>query len=132
MGAALRITANSIDERSRWVIFDQAETSGGYRHVRCAAKAEAKQAICIWHKGPGGLIIADTCNSSSQTTATAASQSCFSPYLHYGRHLVERFFNKIKQCRRVATCYDKLAANNLAFIQLASTWLWLRVNKSTS
>jgi transposase len=25
--------------------------------------------------------------------------------------LVERFFNKIKQCRRIATRYDKLAAN---------------------
>jgi transposase len=34
--------------------------------------------------------------------------------------LVERFFNKIKQCRRVATRYDKLAAKYLAFIQLAS------------
>jgi hypothetical protein len=40
--------------------------------------------------------------------------------------LVERFFNKIKQCRRVATRYDKLAANYLAFVQLASIWLWLR------
>jgi transposase len=27
--------------------------------------------------------------------------------------LVERFFNKIKQCRRIATRYDKLAANYL-------------------
>jgi transposase len=36
------------------------------------------------------------------------------------RNLVERFFNKIKQCQRVATRYDKLAANYLAFIQLAS------------
>jgi transposase len=41
------------------------------------------------------------------------------------------FFNKIKQCRRVATRYDKLAANYLAFIQLASIRLWLRVNEST-
>jgi len=43
------------------------------------------------------------------------------------RNLVERFFNKIKQCRRIATRYDKLAANYLAFIQLASIRLWLRV-----
>lgn len=46
------------------------------------------------------------------------------------RNLVERFFNKIKQCRRVATRYDKLAANYLAFVQLASIRLWLRVNDS--
>jgi len=28
---------------------------------------------------------------------------CFSPYLYRARDLVERFFNKIKQCRRIAT-----------------------------
>jgi transposase len=57
---------------------------------------------------------------------------CFSPYLYRARNLVERFFNKIKHCRRVATRYDKLAANYLAFVQLASIRLWLRVNESTS
>ena len=44
----------------------------------------------------------------------------FNAYLYRARNLVEQFFNKIKQCRRVATRYDKLAANYLAFIQLAS------------
>lgn len=56
---------------------------------------------------------------------------CFSPYLYRARNLVERFFNRIKQCRRVATRYDKLAANDLAFVQLASIRLWLRFNEST-
>ena len=36
---------------------------------------------------------------------------CFSPYLYRARNQVERFFNRIKQCRRVATRYDRLAAN---------------------
>ena len=35
------------------------------------------------------------------------------------------FFNRIKQCRRVATRYDRLAVNYLAFVQLASIRLWL-------
>ena len=56
---------------------------------------------------------------------------CFSPYLYRARNRVERFFNKIKHCRRVATRYDKLAANYLAFVQLASIRLWLRANEST-
>jgi transposase len=56
---------------------------------------------------------------------------CFSPYLYRARNLIERFFNTIKQCRRVATRYDKLAANYLAFIHLASIRLWLRVNGYT-
>ena len=45
--------------------------------------------------------------------------------------MVERFFNKIKQCRRIATRYDKLAANYLAFIKLAATRIWLRSYEST-
>jgi transposase len=55
---------------------------------------------------------------------------CFGPF-YRARNRVERFFNKIKQCRRVATRYDKLAANYLAFVQLASIRLWLRANEST-
>ncbi len=56
---------------------------------------------------------------------------CFSPYLYRARNLVERFFNKIKQCRRIATRYDKLAANYLAFIKLESIRIWLRAYEST-
>jgi transposase len=56
---------------------------------------------------------------------------CFGPYLCRARNLVQWFFNKIKQCRRAASRYDKLAANFLAFAQLASIRLWLRVNEST-
>ena len=44
--------------------------------------------------------------------------------------MIERFFNKIKQCRRIATRYDKLAANYLAFIKLASIRIRLRANES--
>jgi transposase len=61
---------------------------------------------------------------------------CFSPYLYRDRNLVERFFNKIKQCRRVATRYDKLAANYLAFVlafvKLACIRLSLRVYECTA
>jgi transposase len=56
---------------------------------------------------------------------------CFSPHLYRARNLVERFFNKLKQCRRVATRYDKLAANYLAFIKLAAIRIWLHVYECT-
>ena len=36
------------------------------------------------------------------------------------RNLVERFFNKLKHFRAIATRYDKLVRNLLAGIQLAS------------
>jgi transposase len=57
---------------------------------------------------------------------------CLSPYLYRARNPVERFFNRIKQCRRVATRHDKLAADYLAFVQLASIRQWLRANDFTS
>jgi transposase len=38
---------------------------------------------------------------------------------------------EIKQCRRGATRYDKLAANDLAFVKLASIRIWLRANAFT-
>jgi len=45
---------------------------------------------------------------------------CFRPYPYLARNGVEQFFNKIKQCRRIATRYARVAANYLALIQLAS------------
>ena len=48
------------------------------------------------------------------------------------RNRIERFFNRAKNSRRVATRYDKLAANYLAMIQLASMRLWLRAYESTA
>jgi transposase len=48
------------------------------------------------------------------------------------RNHVERFFNKLKQFRRVATRYDKLGANFFAFVKLASVRIWLRSIESTA
>jgi transposase len=55
---------------------------------------------------------------------------CFSKTLYKERNHVERFFNKIKHFRRVATRYEKHAANYLAMIKLAAIRIWLRVNES--
>ena len=42
------------------------------------------------------------------------------------REQVERFFNKLKQFRRIATRYEKLSRTFLALIHLVSTWIMLR------
>jgi transposase len=41
------------------------------------------------------------------------------------RNLVERFFARLKQFRRIATRYDKLAARYSSFVELASAYVWL-------
>jgi hypothetical protein len=43
--------------------------------------------------------------------AVIGGAACFSAYLYRARNLGERLFNKTKQCRQVATRFDKLAAN---------------------
>lgn len=48
------------------------------------------------------------------------------------RNLVERFFNKLKQFRHIATRYDKLGATFFAFLQLASIRIFLRSIESTA
>lgn len=48
------------------------------------------------------------------------------------RNLVERFFNKLKQFRAVATRYDKHDANFLASVQLAAIRIWLRSYESVA
>ena len=48
------------------------------------------------------------------------------------RNLVERYFNKLKHFRRIATRFDKLARNYLAAVLVASTRLWLRAYESTT
>jgi transposase len=54
------------------------------------------------------------------------------PAIYRQRNLVERFFCKIKQFRRVATRFDKLARNFLAAVLLAATRLWIRAYESTT
>ncbi len=46
--------------------------------------------------------------------------------LYKERNKIERFFNKLKQFRRVATRYDKLLANFMGFVKLAAIAIWLK------
>ena len=59
-------------------------------------------------------------------TEHAGLQSAF---LYRYRNLVERFFNKLKHFRAVATRYDKRADNFLAGVKLASARIWMRFNE---
>jgi transposase len=49
----------------------------------------------------------------------------FDKAIYRERNRVERFFNRLKQSRRVATRYEKRAVNYLAMITLAAILIWL-------
>jgi transposase len=87
----------------------------------------------------GGLtthaVLADKGYDSDANRAAARAQGaepCIPPrknrtvpipydrHLYRERNVVERFFGRIKQYRRVATRFDKKAANYLGFVWLAS------------
>jgi transposase len=42
------------------------------------------------------------------------------------RNLVERFFNRLKHFRAIASRYEKNARNYLALVKLAAARIWMR------
>jgi len=52
-------------------------------------------------------------------------QRPFDRHLYKNRNLVERFFCRIKQFRRIATRYDKLAERFASFVALTASVIWL-------
>ena len=97
--------------------------------------------------GPGQILLADRAYDSDILRRTMAAQGAwanikplahrtnvpaFSPFLYRYRNLVERFFNKLKHFRAVATRYEKHACNYLAVLKLASTRIWLRAYESAT
>jgi transposase len=56
----------------------------------------------------------------------------FSARVYRLRNRVERFFNRIKHFRAVATRFDKHDANFLASVKLAALRIWMRFNESVT
>jgi len=97
--------------------------------------------------GAGQILLADRAYDSDALRQKAADQGgwanvkpkstrrqkpAFSPFLYRYRNLVERFFNKLKHFRAVATRFDKSAENYLAGVKLASARIWIRFNESVA
>lgn len=68
----------------------------------------------------------------SSPCRTGFNIPAFGPFLYRYRNLVERFFNKLKHFRAVATRYEKRATNYLALVKLASIRIWLRNYESVT
>ncbi|PYE29800.1 IS4 family transposase [Rhizobium sp. PP-F2F-G38] len=97
---------------------------------------------------PGAILLADKAYDTDAIRSFAKQRKCwanipaksnrkqtfsFSRWVYRQRNLVERFFNRIKQMRGLATRYDKRADNYLAGIKLAATRIWIAsICESTS
>jgi transposase len=91
--------------------------------------------------GAGQILIADRAYDSDLLRQTMTARGvfanikplarrldkpAFSPFLYRSRNRVERFFNKLKHFRAVATRFEKHDANYLALVKLAALQIWMR------
>ncbi|MDE1991709.1 MAG: IS5 family transposase [Rhizobiaceae bacterium] len=83
-----------------------------------AGKAYDTDAICNFAKQR-------KCWANISAKATRKQIFSFSSWAYRQRNLVERFFNRIKQMRGLATRYDRRADNYLAALKLAATRIWI-------
>lgn len=57
--------------------------------------------------------------------ANQQANGSFDRYFYRERNRIERLINRLKQFRRIATRYEKRAANYLAMLAVATIMLWL-------
>jgi transposase len=91
--------------------------------------------------GDGQILLADRGYDSDALRAAVTSRGAwanikpmpnrvnipaFSPWLYGYRNLIERFFNKLKHFRAIATRFEKHDANYLALVKLAASRIWMR------
>ena len=103
--------------------------------------ADAKQAEALIDGLPAGVVIADKGYDSRAIVEVIESrgaeavipslsnrkeQRAYDRDRYRDRNLVERFWQKAKQYRRVATRYEKTARNFLGFAHVASIMILLR------
>ena len=96
---------------------------------------------------PGATLLADKAYDSNAIRDQAQEQDVwanippksnrkgsfvFSTFVYRYRNLVERYFNKLKQFRGIATRYDKNPDNFLAAIKLVSARIWIRSYESAA
>ncbi|SEH67286.1 Transposase [Magnetospirillum fulvum] len=89
----------------------------------------------------GAILLADKGYDSNAIRALAADRNAwanipprsnrkgsfvFSSWVYRQRNLVERFFNRIKQFKGIATRYDKDQRNFIAAVKLIACRLWCR------
>ena len=96
---------------------------------------------------PDAILLADRAYDTDAIRALAAEQKAwanippkknrtgsfpFNKWVYKQRNVVERYFNKLKHFRGIATRYDRDPLNFLAAIKLASVRIWCRSYESAA
>jgi len=121
----------AVDAKGRPLRFD---ITGGQVH-----DSQAMGAFLDWEKAPLA-IVADKAYGSAKIRQQIADEGALAvipsksnarnpiphdPNLYAQRNIVERFFCKMKDMRRLATRFEKTAKNFLAMLQLFAIKCWI-------
>lgn len=111
------------------------QLSGGNIHdssiaAEVLSHVEMRGSCVLADKAYGGIKLREFIETQGADYCIPPKTNALNPWpcdwlLYKERHLVECFFQKLKQFRRVATRYDKLARRFLAFVHLACIFIWL-------
>jgi transposase len=96
----------------------------------CLETVEMEGSVVMADKAYGGKEIRDLIEANGGTFCIPPKSNAKEPWdcddhQYKERHLVECFFQKLKQYRSIATRYTKLAKRFLAFVQIACVRIWL-------
>lgn len=93
--------------------------------IEVLSHVELSGSNVLGDKAYGTVAIREYITSRGATYTIPPKSNTVNPWecdfhVYKERHLVECFFNKLKQFRRIATRYDKLAASFTAFVYIAA------------
>ena len=92
---------------------------------------DATQALALMNGLPAAHVLADRAYDAHAILDSIIPQKtgmprprAFDPALYKHRNRIERTIGRLKQLRRIATRYDRIPANYLAGLYLASLSFW--------
>ena len=101
----------------------------GQANALLAMAANAQAVIADKGYDSDALVQQIEANSAEAIIPPRSNRRSPRDYDHHryqARNLVERFFNQLKQFRRIATRYEKLAAHFAAMVTCRCIVLWLK------
>ena len=119
---------------------------GTHKSVRPPRLEQSRHSLQNWYGNPetvtpGATLLADKAYDTDGIRSFVAARGgwanippriirkgtfAFSRWVYRQRNLVERFFNRLKQMRGIATRYDRRADNYLAAVKLAAMRIWIK------
>lgn len=128
MSTKIHASTDALGNPTRFIL------TGGQR-------ADCKQAVNLLNGQEASAVLADKAYDADYIvdavkgmeaevvippTATRKVARDYDTHLYKERNLIERMYGKLKQFRRVATRYDKLASSYMSFVLVAAIYLWLK------